>query len=267
MSSVTVRSGDTLSAIAARNGVSLAALEKANPQIANFNLIYPGQQIAIPDGFDTAPSTSKPNISSYTVQRGDTMSGIAARLGMSLGALEAANPQISNFNLIYPGQVLNVSGGSGTAPVAHPPSSGGTNAADIARKYLGWTEYKLQPSGELHMDQWPGKDVDCANFVSGCLEAAGKLPASQHNDNVTGLAANLRADGWKDVDISQAKPGDVVCFDGPDGNYQHVEIFDHWDGNTPVFIGSNNTLSDGTQAIGYDYGGKWAYRFHVLSAP
>jgi putative chitinase len=46
----TVRSGDTLSAIARQNGVSLQALIQANPQITNPNLIYPGQAVTIPAG-------------------------------------------------------------------------------------------------------------------------------------------------------------------------------------------------------------------------
>ena len=44
----TVRSGDTLGEIAAKNGVSLKELLAANPQIKNPNLIYPGQKIRIP---------------------------------------------------------------------------------------------------------------------------------------------------------------------------------------------------------------------------
>ena len=44
----TVVSGDTLWAIAQRHGISLQELIAANPQIANPDLIYPGQQINIP---------------------------------------------------------------------------------------------------------------------------------------------------------------------------------------------------------------------------
>ncbi|MBE2182376.1 MAG: LysM peptidoglycan-binding domain-containing protein [Anaerolineae bacterium] len=44
---VYVASGDTLAAIALRHGVSLSALAAAN-QIANPNLIYPGQQLILP---------------------------------------------------------------------------------------------------------------------------------------------------------------------------------------------------------------------------
>ncbi len=44
----------------------------------------------------------------YTVIAGDTLSGIAARHGVSLKNLVAANPQISDANKIYPGQVINL---------------------------------------------------------------------------------------------------------------------------------------------------------------
>jgi spore coat assembly protein SafA len=43
-----VQAGDTLSGIAQKFGVTLALLEKANPQITDPNLIFPGQPIVIP---------------------------------------------------------------------------------------------------------------------------------------------------------------------------------------------------------------------------
>jgi nucleoid-associated protein YgaU len=43
------------------------------------------------------------------VQPGDTLSGIAGQFfGVTLSALEAANPQITNPNLIVPGQVIRI---------------------------------------------------------------------------------------------------------------------------------------------------------------
>ncbi|MBS2031720.1 MAG: LysM peptidoglycan-binding domain-containing protein [Deltaproteobacteria bacterium] len=221
MSTVTVRSGDTLSKIAARSGVSLEAIERANPKL-NPNLIFPGQQIAIPDGFD-APKAPPP-------------------MNLSGNAPARVN-----------------------APSA-PTGSSGTNAADVARQFLGQSEYQLQPSGKLDMDKWVPKTVDCANFVSGCLEKAGLITHAQRSDNVSGLANNLRHAGWTDVPLANAKPGDVVCFDGPGGKYQHVEIFNGFVNGQPQFIGSNNVNRDGTQSITTD-NGKWAYNFHVLQAP
>lgn len=44
----TVRTGDTLYRIARRFNVPLDALIRANPQIRDPNLIYPGQQICVP---------------------------------------------------------------------------------------------------------------------------------------------------------------------------------------------------------------------------
>lgn len=40
--------GETLWGIARRYGVALAALLRANPQIKNPNLIYPGEAVKIP---------------------------------------------------------------------------------------------------------------------------------------------------------------------------------------------------------------------------
>ena len=45
---LTVAPGDTLSGIAATQGISLSALEGANPQVANPNLIYAGNTLKLP---------------------------------------------------------------------------------------------------------------------------------------------------------------------------------------------------------------------------
>ncbi|WP_414641263.1 LysM peptidoglycan-binding domain-containing protein [Archangium sp.] len=59
MSIHTVRSGDTLSALAKRFNTSVDKLAKAN-NIKNVNHIQVGQKLTIPDGFD-APRTNKPS--------------------------------------------------------------------------------------------------------------------------------------------------------------------------------------------------------------
>ena len=127
-----IQRGDTLSGIAARYHVSLGALEQANPQIKNPNLIYAGEMLNIPG---QAGGASGGSGGQYTVRSGDTMSGIASRNHVSLSALIQANPQVKNPNLIYPGQKLNIPGGSSYTPAPPsnnppPPSTGGVSGIE-----------------------------------------------------------------------------------------------------------------------------------------
>jgi len=54
-------------------------------------------------------------LAAYLVQPGDTLSGIAASHSVSLAAVEAANPHISNFNLIFAGQTIELPQGASAA--------------------------------------------------------------------------------------------------------------------------------------------------------
>ncbi|HUK68175.1 MAG TPA: LysM peptidoglycan-binding domain-containing protein [Streptosporangiaceae bacterium] len=64
------------------------------------------------------------------VQPGQTLSGIAANAGESLASIEAANPQVPNPNLIYPGQVIQAGGAQmdgAPAPAPIPSQSDASN--------------------------------------------------------------------------------------------------------------------------------------------
>lgn len=98
----TVRKGDTLSGIASRYGTTYQKIAADNG-IANPNLIYPGQVLKIyPAG---GGSSSGGSTKTYTVKKGDTLSGIAAKFGTTYQKIAKDN-NIANPNLIYPGQVL-----------------------------------------------------------------------------------------------------------------------------------------------------------------
>lgn len=114
----TVQSGDTLFFIARRYNINLQSLIDANPQITDPNLIYPGQVICIPTGDQ---GVNCPNGQIYRVVRGDTMFEIARRNGLSLESLIRANPQISNPNLIYPGQEICIPRPQIVAPFVEEP--------------------------------------------------------------------------------------------------------------------------------------------------
>ncbi len=137
MATYTIKSGDTLSSIAARYKTTVANLQKLN-NISNPNVIYAGRVLKVPDAY-SAPTpqqqqtqaTSTSTVSqTYTVKSGDTLSAIASRYGTTVAALAAKNG-ISNPNLIKVGQRLIISGGSSSnapapVPSAPPPSTGAT---------------------------------------------------------------------------------------------------------------------------------------------
>ena len=102
----TVQRGDTLSEIADRFGTTVSELVRLN-NIQNPNLIYPGQVLVIREGGSVTPPTGA---TTYTVQRGDTLSEIAERYGTTVSALVLAN-NIADRDRIYPGQVLIIPAG------------------------------------------------------------------------------------------------------------------------------------------------------------
>jgi len=255
--SYTVHSGDTLSGIAAKEGVSLHSLIAANPQIHNPNLIYVGQHVNVPGGGSASASAN------YTVARGDTLSSIASRNGVSLSSLISANPQISNPNLIYPGQTIHIPGGHGshntggvspTSPSNNTPSGPvrGTNAAAVAERYKGQAAANLENSGKLPMT--PGVDPTecCANFVSAVLIQSGQLSKGEHTNLVRDLNTELRHKGWHEVSLKDAKPGDVWICNGAHGE-SHTEIVASNENGKVTLIGSNNTNhGTGPQVVSYD---------------
>lgn len=129
-----IQRGDTLLSIASRFGTTVQSILAANPQITNPNLIVVGQVIIIPGAAPGPPSPPPPppppgGPGTYVVQRGDTLSAIARRFGTTVQAILAANPQITNPNLIFPGQVLAIPGagpGPEPPPPPPPPPPGGT---------------------------------------------------------------------------------------------------------------------------------------------
>jgi len=97
---VTVKSGDTLSGIAAKHGTTVKKLAKTN-NIENPDVIYVGQKIKI------GGTTSKGKAKTYTVKSGDTLSAIAKKHGTTVKALAKANG-IKNPDHIEIGQKLTV---------------------------------------------------------------------------------------------------------------------------------------------------------------
>ena len=138
-----VQSGDYLSGIAVRMGVKLSALLAAN-QLTVASLIYPGMQLAVPEGgtvpaapaAPAAPAVPVAAPAVYTVKNGDSLSALAGRMGVKLSALLAAN-QLTVASVIHPGRQLAVpAGGTLPAAPAAPATPGAPAPSAAAQQYV-----------------------------------------------------------------------------------------------------------------------------------
>ncbi|GAA4034907.1 hypothetical protein GCM10023063_18950 [Arthrobacter methylotrophus] len=141
-SSVVVKAGDTLSAIAARNRVSLASILAAN-NLQMRSIIYPGQKILLapsapaakpaPTAQATVAPTITPAATTHIVKAGDTLSRIAASYGVSVSSVLSANGMTLK-TIIYPGQRIKIGTASSVSPAAPvtAPTASSRGPASIA---------------------------------------------------------------------------------------------------------------------------------------
>jgi len=99
-----VRSGENLSVIARRYGVTLGALTAANPGLSPRRLM-PGTELLL-------PTAELANVRTHRVRAGDNFSVIARTYGVSLSGLIAANKNIDPRRLQV-GQNLRIPTGAG----------------------------------------------------------------------------------------------------------------------------------------------------------
>lgn len=130
----TVKSGDTVSRIASKHGVSTQSVLDLNG-LKWSSIIYPKQVLKIPGKASTStpapkpadpPKTSTPapkpgnsGVTTYTVKSGDTVSGIASKHGVTTKSVLDLNG-LKMSSIIYPKQVLKIPGKGTTTPTPAP---------------------------------------------------------------------------------------------------------------------------------------------------
>jgi LysM repeat protein len=172
--SYTVKSGDTLSGIATRNGIGLSTLLKANGLSAS-SIIHPGQTLKLSgtaSGQQSSGSTSRASAGTYTVKSGDTLYGIATRNGIGLSTLLKANG-LSASSVIHPGQRLKLSDTSTSSQAA--PGNG-----PVPNTFLHYT--------------YPDHVVASANENKRALMAAGVPSRSQMQAIIADTARQMGVD-------------------------------------------------------------------------
>lgn len=176
-----VKKGETLSAIARTYGSSVAALAASN-NLADPDLIFPGQRLKIPPSGGVV----------HMVARGETLWQIAQDYGISLAALKEANPGLDPLKLsvgeevLVPGVARSLSsrqaGGMGLAwPVSGRISSG-----------YGWRGGRMHygldiaaPQGSTVVAAAPGRVVS-----AGWNGGYGRMVLLEHDRNLRTLYAH-----------------------------------------------------------------------------
>ena len=203
----TVKSGDTLSAIAAKFGVTMSQLQQWN-NISNINLIYVGQVLKVSDDSGSTTPTTGDTIT-YTVKSGDTLSAIAAKFGVTMSQLQQWN-NISNINLIYVGQVLTIHQGASTPTTPDVPS-GPIEVRQIVTasqmEKMGWTNYNLDdlnscltrfdittPARIRHFIAQCSHESMCGKYTK---ELGGESYCTKNYEHRTDLGNNQPGDGCR----------------------------------------------------------------------
>jgi LysM repeat protein len=183
----TVKSGDTISAIAARHGLGVNAVLQLNG-LSVTTIIYPGQTIklggqsapsaaptqapAVAPSSSTAPTPVTPASGSYTIRSGDTLTSIAAKNNVSLADLMQAN-NLKATSTIYAGKKL-------TLPGAVAPASSSAPTALVPSTFLNYT--------------YPEAVVAQANVNKAALMAAPVPSAAQMKQIISSTASKMGVD-------------------------------------------------------------------------
>lgn len=202
----TVQQGETLFSIARRYGTTVETLMRING-LDRPNLEV-GQVLRLPP---PTPSPQSSPTTTYTVQPGDTLFGLARRFGVTVEALKSENGLAGAALSV--GQVLKVPAAADaqpSSPTETPTFSHEYDPANpvlqAALKYLG-TPYKFAANSDV--------SLDCSAFVQRVYAEVG-----------LGLPRTSR-EQWEALSAvqDQVKPGDLVFFSFGGRQIDHVGIY------------------------------------------
>ena len=191
----TVKSGDTLSHISVKLGMTIQQIKELNGLTKD--TIYIGQQLKTgkitstqPEDKHTTPETTTES-KKYTVQPGDSLSAIANRFKVSLQDLRTWN-NLTNDRILA-GQVLSI----GSSVESTSPGTGSQSSTDVltqAKMLLG-TPYLwggTTPAG-----------FDCSGFIYYVHKQAGQT------------LKRYSSEGYysRSYYVDSPKPGDLVFFE------------------------------------------------------
>jgi surface antigen len=234
---VTVKSGDTVYALADANGTTVDAVVAAN-NLENPSLIFVGQNLTMPGTSaesaapqEDAAATDQTQTDTYTVVAGDSFWGIANAHGMAMAELLEMNNADVN-TVIHPGDELKI---SGTADAV--ADNGYTNDNDAA---VSAPAAPAADANNVTVDSTNTYPVgQCTWYVKDAVSWVG---------NWWGNAVDWKYSALKNgrtVDTTPAV-GSVVYFapgvQGADATYGHVAVVDAVNANGTITISEANYM-------------------------
>jgi LysM repeat protein len=192
----TIKRGDTLSDIAARYGTTVSKLVKVNRLPGNGNLIYAGSSLKVPGAKGSGGSGSSSGSRSHLVVRGDTLSGIALRYGVSESRLAKAN-KIPSSNIVMLGATLRIPGGGSSRSSASSSSRANSSNTFAGRTYSrGVVNAASRNRSALARRGVPSRD-GMRSIIAAKARANGVDPA-------LALAVSYQESGWNQRAVSVA---------------------------------------------------------------
>jgi len=206
-----IKNGDTIARIVRRLGRAAppySDIRQQNPHIPDLNRIYPGQKLILTrEQIGIAGDAAK--ISNYTAKKGDSIARIIiselsakpAEQVKMLRSIKQLNPDVTNFNKIYPGQILKIPRNPDAGDSDQLARSTPTKSADdektpvlpFAEKYLSIIRHvveqlngtvlisgnyyiPLPESGQVTVDCATIPVVELGDGTTILLDFAGRLP-------------------------------------------------------------------------------------------
>ena len=203
----TVRRGDSVSAIANRVGVPCRAILEANG-LNKDSVLHPGQELVIPEetAAEKTACPAAPRNLVHVIRRGETLSKIARRYGVSVRALAEENG-IARPNRIYAGRTLRIPTGASKAQSSGQQETTPSDLVGTALRYRG-VPYRYAGMTT--------RGMDCSGLVVRVLLTHGiRAPHSSRQLYRLG----------KGVPVDELRPGDLVFFNTRGRGISHVGIY------------------------------------------
>ena len=214
----TVKSGETLSAIARDYGTTVGDIMRLNGMNADSKLII-GERIQIPPGGKTILRGK-----THTIKSGETLSAIANQYGTTVGDIMRLNSMNADSKLVI-GEVINIpDAGVVVARTDVPATTSTDEGFEVADAQSSST---FDDNNNTQSVFTPPATSPASSSDEGVF--AGNFKTAGTEVNTSGDAKTFKSEsGWTDhkyfILMNDIEPGKVVKVEGNNGNIIYAKV-------------------------------------------